>query len=303
MADLDLWTEESGLSNFADDTQSVIISVDRETALRITKREANSVINFFSSNNLVNNSDKAAVLVNCKGKGEIIKVEGIGGEDLTSTETEKLLGLHINHDLDWKTHIEKLSSTLKKSTGMLCRIKTRVPKDKVIMIAEGIFNSVLRYGIAVYLNPVYEKEDIKARKLPGNTRHLQTIQNNIRVILGFHIGQHINMEKIRHKINMMSVNQIAIYHTLLETFNVLSKGSSEQLKNKWKHTAGEAYALRRKENCDLKVPDKPLVSCTGFSYHAPKLFNQLPTQLKKITDPDSFKEEIKAWIWDNIPPY
>ena len=102
---------------------------------------------------------------------------------------------------------------------------------------------------------------------------------------------------------MMSVNQMAIYHTLLETFNVLSKGSSEQLKNKWQYTTGEAYALRRKDKCDLKVPDKPLVSCTGFSYHAPKLFKQLPTNIKKITNPDSFKAEIKAWIWDNIPSY
>ena len=91
---------------------------------------------------MVNNSDKAAVLVNSKGIGTIIKVEGIGGEDLISKESEKLLGLHINHNLDWNTHIEKLSSKLKKRTGMLCRIKRRVPKEKVIMIAEGIFNSV-----------------------------------------------------------------------------------------------------------------------------------------------------------------
>ena len=39
MADLNLWTLDSGLSNFADDTQSVIISEDRETALETTKRE------------------------------------------------------------------------------------------------------------------------------------------------------------------------------------------------------------------------------------------------------------------------
>ena len=62
---------------------------------------------------------------------------------------------------------------------MLARIKQRVPKEKLIMIAEGIFNSVIRYGITVYLNPIYEKEDLKARKLSGNTREIQTIQNNM----------------------------------------------------------------------------------------------------------------------------
>ena len=37
------------------------------------------------------------------------------------------------------------------------------------MIAEAIFNSKLRYGVSVYLNPVYDSEDLKMRKLSRNT--------------------------------------------------------------------------------------------------------------------------------------
>ena len=76
--------------------------------------EANSEIDFFSSNGLVNNADKAAVLYNCKGKSEVITVENVGGENLVSTYSEKLLGLHINSDFVWSTHIDKLSIELKK---------------------------------------------------------------------------------------------------------------------------------------------------------------------------------------------
>ena len=75
MADLDLWTEERFLSNFADDTQSIIVHENKERLLEITTKEANSVIKFFGSNNLVNNADKAAVLCNCKGKGEYTTLE------------------------------------------------------------------------------------------------------------------------------------------------------------------------------------------------------------------------------------
>ena len=35
MADLDLWTENSSLSNFADDTQSIIVSDNRENLLEM----------------------------------------------------------------------------------------------------------------------------------------------------------------------------------------------------------------------------------------------------------------------------
>ena len=44
MADLDSWTKNSMLSNFADDTQSIIISEDRNDLLEITTREANSAV-------------------------------------------------------------------------------------------------------------------------------------------------------------------------------------------------------------------------------------------------------------------
>ena len=32
------------------------------------------------------------------------------------------------------------------------------------MIAEAIFNSKIRYGIALYLNPVFEEEDLKMKR-------------------------------------------------------------------------------------------------------------------------------------------
>ena len=253
---------------------------------------------------MVNNSDKAAVIYNSKGLGTKITVEGIGGENLKSKETEKLQGIHINDNLDWKSNIEEISKKLKQRIGLFCRIRKRVPKNKLIIIAECIFNSVLRYGIAVYTNPVFDKEDLKSRKLPGSIKDLQKLQNNmIRVILGLQLGHHVNMEKTRTKIRMMSVNQMSIYHTLLEAFNVVRNSSSEQIKEKWQFRSGGSYPLRRIDNNDLRVPDKPLVSCTGFTYNAPKLFNKLPVEIKKIEDSDLFKKEVKTWVWKNIPSY
>ena len=112
MADLDLWVENSTLSNFADDTQSIIVSDNQKNLLETAVKESKSVIDFFRSNGLVNNADKAAVLYNGKGKSDIIIVENVGGENLVSTYTEKLLGLHINADFVWSTHVDKISIEL-----------------------------------------------------------------------------------------------------------------------------------------------------------------------------------------------
>ena len=123
MADLHLCVQKSTLANFADDTQSMIVCDNKEEAIETTRREANNVIKFFRNNNLVNNSDKAAVLYNSKGKGETITIENIGGEKLESTKSEKLLGLFINSDFNWNTHVEKISMELKKIIGLIKRLK------------------------------------------------------------------------------------------------------------------------------------------------------------------------------------
>ena len=303
MADLDLWTENSTLSNFADDTQSIIVSDNRKNLLETASIEANNVINFFRSNGLVNNADKAAVLYNGKGKCEVITVENVGGEDLLSTYSEKLLGLHINADFVWSTHIDKLSIELKKRTGLLRRIQKRVPKEKIVIIAEAIFNSLLRYGVAVFLKPVYDKEDLNMKKLPKNTAILQTLQNSmLRVIFGLKLKNHVNMKNVREEIKMMSVNQISVYHTLLEAYNVMRHLSSEQIHMKWT-IIERKYALRSITKGDLKVPDKPKLKCLGFTYNGAKLFNMLPVQMRKLEDPNTFKAMTKDWIWENIPSH
>ena len=122
----------------------------------------------------------------------------------------------INADFVWSTHIDKLSIELKKRIGLLRRIRYRVTKEKINLIAEAIFNSLLRYGVAVFLKPVYDEEDLNRRKLPKNTNVLQTLQRSmIRVIYGLKIQNHVNMKNVREKIKMMSVNQIAVYHLSL----------------------------------------------------------------------------------------
>ena len=47
MADMDLWIDNTKLSHFADDTQSLIITNNVEEVLEITTKEANNVIDFF----------------------------------------------------------------------------------------------------------------------------------------------------------------------------------------------------------------------------------------------------------------
>ena len=44
------------------------------------------------------------------------------------------------------------------------------------------------------------------------------------------------MTHIRNKFQMMSVNQMCIYHIILEAYNILRNRASEQIGMKWTNT-------------------------------------------------------------------
>ena len=192
---------------------------------------------------------------------------------------------------------------LRKRIGILKRIKQKIPADKLIIIADAIFNSVIRYGIAVYLVPTYDKEDLKARKLSSETYTLQVMQNNmLRSIHGLRISDRVNMLELRTEIKIMSVNQMNIYHTVMEVFNILRNSSSDQINGKYSHH--NRHSLRKNANNLVKVPEQPQKrKCTGFTYCGAKIFNSLPYKITETQDRTIFKKLVKNWIWDEIPSY
>ena len=111
------------------------------------------------------------------------------------------------------------------------------------------------------------------------------------------------MKKVRDKYKLMSVNQISVYHTILEVYNVINKTSSDQLRDKFMPEKPRAYTLRSQTEEKVKVPTKPANKCTGFSYLGPKVWNHLPMEIRMLKIDKAFKEAVKDCIWETIPPF
>ena len=182
------------------------------------------------------------------------------------------------------------------------RMRNKIPRGKLLMVAESIFNSKIRYAIALYLNPVTDVEKLKTKSLSAEASKLQKLQNTmLRMIFEYRLQDQVNMEKLRRKINMFSVNQMNIYHVLIEAFNIINYGSADRIQEKWlPHNEG-LYSNRRKE--DVKVPRVEHIKCEGFSFYGAKTWNYLPQSIKSIKNPDLFKEKVKDFIWETIPSY
>ena len=83
-------------------------------------------------------------------------------------------------------------------------------------------------------------------------------------------------------------------------FNIINNASSDTLQEKMK-IEPRGYNLRSLDDGKVKVPEKGKKSCTGFSYNGPKLWNYMPSHIRKTTIRDIFKEKLKEYIWEEIP--
>ena len=115
----------------------------------------------------------------------------------------------------------------------------------------------------------------------------------IRVILGAKKETHINMQHVREKLRMMSVNQMSVYHTLLESYNIMRFSASEQIQMKWTENNHKIYSLRSIAKNELKIPEKPVPKCIGFTYCGAKLYNMLPRNIRETLNPSTFKNLTK----------
>ena len=81
----------------------------------------------------------------------------------------------------------------------------------------------------------------------------------------------------------------------------MNKNSSPQIEEKIKPRENTRYEMRSNDKGQLHIIDRPLKSCTGFTYMSGKLWNMLPEEIRRTAEPDPFKLKIKAWINENIP--
>ena len=89
----------------------------------------------------------------------------------------------------------------------------------------------------------------------------------------------------------------------MKTTNVNNKQSSDQLREKFMPEKTRVFTLRSQTEEKVKVPPKPAIKCTGFSYLGPKVWNQLPMEIRMLKIDEAFKEAVKQWIWEKIPPF
>ena len=93
MNDLFFFVKEAELANFADDNTIYLGSKDLTELLEILRKECETAINWFKTNNMIVNSDKFQSMIVSSQKDQSKSVLNINGVEFTIESSVKLLGI------------------------------------------------------------------------------------------------------------------------------------------------------------------------------------------------------------------
>jgi hypothetical protein len=138
---------------FADDTSILLTSTNNtqmQNDLNIVFEQLN---NWFKSNLLFLNFDKTYFIqFNNKSKcSSDIQIQYEDKQISIANET-KCLGLFINNNLSWKTHIEHIRSRLSLACYAMMTVKPYVTTNTLKVIYYSYFHSIMSYGLLFWGN-------------------------------------------------------------------------------------------------------------------------------------------------------
>ncbi len=209
-----------------------------------------------------------------------------------------LLGVTINEKLSWNNHIDETIKAVNGRVSLIKRLKEVMNKEDLKTIGECLVNSKIRYGIAIYGDVQSKESDRKNCQI----QRLQKVQNSLmRIILGKKRSEHISIASLLKNTGYLSVNQMAVYHSLGEMFSIIRHRSVPEVSDEVNKKLNESYNTRQTENGTIFVPRVKKKKNEGFTVKTAKLWNSLPEDIRLTEKKSIFNNKLKEWIVSNIP--
>ena len=102
----------------------------------------------------------------------------------------------------------------------LRKLEQSIPRSLLKKVADGIFNSLLRYGLGIFC-PIRTKE---TDPVPSCINGIRVIFNDVlRLLCNSKRNQHTSIHTMLEKLGWMSINQVACEVRLVETWKALNQ--------------------------------------------------------------------------------
>ena len=158
LADIELWCRGAKLCGYADNTTCTVYDTNINNWQNKCEEKVNQLLTYMTINRLAANYDKTKFLVMEHGNQDDEFTFKIGDAEVKESTSEKL-GVWVANSLNWAEQIEKLEDELSYRLYTLRKLEQVIPKFLLKKVADGIFNSIIRYALGNYCQIRTHRDD------------------------------------------------------------------------------------------------------------------------------------------------
>ena len=137
---------------FADDTNNIYEGQTYDELMTTIQEDLIDISNWFKTNKLALNETKTKFIVfhtQSNKPPDTFKIT-LNNVDLERVANTKFLGVMIQENLRWKTHIDYVCNRVSRATAVLARLKYYLPKHALLLIYNSLCISHMSYAISVW---------------------------------------------------------------------------------------------------------------------------------------------------------
>lgn len=265
---------------FADDTTLIIKCTDKNKLEQEINKAIKDIIIWLSNNNLKINLNKTKIIQFQTYQSNFQKLS-IKYEDniLEQVVNTKFLGIIVDQNCNWKSHINYVCDKLDKFVYAIKRLRSTVSVDAAVTAYHGYVSSVLSYGLILWGNSVEVLMAFRVQK------------KCVRAISGVWFLDSCKPLFKKFKILPLPCMYIKELCMLVKQYPHYFRLQSEV-----SHKKASARTMYKNE---LNIPQCRLQIFRRNVYvNAIQVYNKLPNSFKELPIP-MFKKKLTSWLMDN----
>ena len=204
---------------------------------------------------------------------------------ISNSRETKFLGIWLNNNLSWESHIRQLTLKLKRNLMLLKRSRNFLKKKALTLIYNGHFHSHLKYGILLWGSMLNQNQTKRLQKLQDQAIQLLHQSKTVQSIY--------RDNKIPDLQKMIKIEQLKFAYRLINI--ILPVNLSKLVKTDHKGSnlcKTQNYRTRFKAELNLPLTKSSHYQ-SSFLHQNIKVFSTLPTDVKHKTSLKSFTCAIK----------
>ena len=246
---------------FADDTSVFISGHSIHSIQTEVDTTMNQLVEWFERNRLIINTQKTVAISfhHIQNNKHECPTINIGNKTITHTDSTKFLGLWLDQNLKWLTHIQILTRKLGKICFALRIVRQSLSLESVRSLYFAYFHSALMYGIIFWGNSPQAIQVFKLQK------------KAIRIML--QVSKRTSCRQLFKKLHILPLPSVYIYEVL-----VYMRANLDYYRT---NAEVHSHNTRNKNNLSI-IPHTTSLYSESFIYTGLRMYNALPGYLKEI---------------------